>query len=109
MQPVYCESVCLFVRQGMYELAGRHICVLFIHREGAAQEAANRSFPGKKARGDPLSSIGGNEPRGRGLDGDHFQPRGPEVGPHTGNMTFYIYITCIVKYLVSTIKPDVRE
>lgn len=31
---------------------------------GGTQETANRSFPGKKARGDPQCSIGGNEPCG---------------------------------------------
>lgn len=53
----------------------------------------------KKARSDPRCSIGGNEPCGRGPDGDHFQPRGPEVEPPTGNMTFYIDITCTLRYL----------
>lgn len=103
--------VCVYlsVRQGMYELAGRHRSVLFIHRVGAAQEAANRSFPGKKAGGDPCSSIGGNEPCGRGPDGDHCQTRGPEVGPPTGNVTFYIYITSTLRYLATTIKSNVRD
>lgn len=102
--------MCLCVRQGMYELIGRHISVLFIHRVGAAhRKQPTGASRGKKATGDPFISIGGNEPRGRGLDGDHFQPRGPEVGPHTGNMTFCIYITCTLRYLAFTIKPNVRE
>lgn len=63
--------------------------MLFIHGVGAAQETANGSFPGKNTRGDPCNSIGGNEPRGRGPDGDYFQPRGPKVELPTGNMTFY--------------------
>lgn len=88
-------------------------CAVYSQTGGAAQETANRSFPGKKARGDPRSSIGGNEPRGRGPGGDYFQSGGPEVGPPTGNMTFYIYITRTLRYLayqewLSTIKPNVR-
>ncbi len=108
-----CLSICLSVK-GCMSHTGRHRSVLFIHGVGAAQETANRSFPGKKARGDPCSSIGGNEPRGCGPDGDYFQSGGPEVGPPTGNMTFYIYITCTLRYLayqewLSTRKHTVRD
>lgn len=72
--------------------------MLFIHRVGAAQETANRNFLGEKATGDLCCSIEGNEPRGP--EGDHFQPRGPDVGLPAGNMTFYIHITCTLKYLL---------
>lgn len=82
-------------------------------QSGGTQETANGSFQGKNARGDPRGSIGGNESYGRGPDGDHFQPRGPEVEPHTGNMSFYIYVTCTLRYLayqecLSTIKKNVK-
>lgn len=76
--------------------------MLFIHGVGAPQETANRSFPGKKTRGNPFNSIGGNEPRGRGSDVDNFQPRGPKVGPPTGNMTFCMSFTCIFSYLIES-------
>ncbi|XP_076578951.1 histidine ammonia-lyase-like [Chaetodon auriga] len=52
------------------------LCAVYTQSWGVSQETANRSFPGKKARGDPQCSIGGNEPRGRGPHGDHFQSRG---------------------------------
>lgn len=97
MEPVYCESVCLSIKGRTSLQADTEACCLFTEL-GAAQETVNRSFPGKKARSDPQCSIGGNEPCGRGPDGDHFQPRGPDVEPPTGNMTFYIDITCTLRY-----------
>lgn len=92
MQPIYNESRSLSVCQS----SDMRVCgwtLKYAVYSWSGSGSGNRSFLGKKTRGNPFNSIGGNEPRGRGSDLN--KPRGPKVGPPTGNMRF----TCILSYL----------
>ena len=75
-EPAYCERLSI---KGPTSLqADTEVCCL-LTVWGLAQEAVNRSFPGKNVRGYPQCSIGGNEQCGCGPEGDYFQPTIPEV------------------------------